>query len=992
MKKYNNNSSAEKSISLTRIRLLFRSFLCVLSVLVVFSVHANESDVSADVNIAEQSLDDALLKISKIYHVSIVLGDAELKKIVSSSFSGHFTLAEILQKLLADTKFSWRYINSNALVVERLPVEAEVVEDLGPELEEILVVAQVYTGSHLHRQHVYEVPVLQQLLATDLNRGNSRPASGRFKQLLPSASGNGINTGVSNGGDGSASLSLRGLAPSYTLILLNGDRVASSMRHGASIDLNVMPLSLASNVDVLANGASALYGADAVAGAVNIITEKEFDGFKFSQTFGQSSRNDLDSNQTEFTFGHLWDEYSLLFSFSRYQQEGLYTRQRGISADQRSLGGVDLRSSATPNSRIYLDDGQVVTPTPGVLSDAPLSEKFQSVQSEDKFDFADHTTAVLPLEQQSLLINAGTLTSADIHFDFTVNHNKSWAENTRAPEPLFSNAGYPEWSVAADNKFNLFGDAVQDIRRRLLEMGPRIQTHNKENINIKFQASQPFKLSGAPWLWQASLGWSEAESSEEFSNLASSVKLQRSAGSSSGCVGVSVDGCEPIDLFSPVGSISSGALDYIRSRMLFESEDTLANITAQIEGDLFSIGNNLPIKSVFGVSYRLETSWENTLEADSVANSRYRGKRSVSELFSEFNVPLLDDRLELQMASRYAYYSDFGDNFSPSIAANYTLLKSFAVRGGYSQGYAAPNLFEMHSAGGIRSMRLEDPCSIPENQALLAGCLKVSDPEKLQHITNLLGNKNLQPETSEHFNLGFKWSPENMSAFSLSADFYSIQIDDVIAQMSPQDLVEQAAQGYVQKGGGFVSRNSDGNISLISSSYINSGTRRVDSIDYRADAVLSTDTLGDWAFSLQASQLVLFLDQSGLDFDDDNLVGTYSPEVVGGNGALPMWKGWAQIGWRSNEWSLNYQGFYIDSMLEDIPYQDQQRKIDHWFTHNLEVSYSPAVLESLSFVVGVENILDNPAPFVASSFNNGLDARTHNLTGRYYYTQLNLSY
>lgn len=950
-----------------------------------------------DIKLPAQLLSSSLVQLSEQCQISILFNSENIKELRSQEISGKTTVIAALTELLSGSGYDWHKINQYALEVVKVEPQAEALSESSEGnnyLEEVEVFARPTTGSHVHSRRPYQASVLQTLSEADLDMGLSQPSAERLQQLIPAVTGNGLNSGVSNGGNGTASLTLRGLPTQYTLILLNGERVASSVHHTSSIDLNIMPLPLASSVEVLANGASAIYGADAVAGAVNIIVEDEFDGVKLSQSFGQSSRNDLDSSQTKMTLGKIIDDSSILLAVSDYKQEGIYSRQRDISADQRSLGGPDLRSSAIPNGRVYLADGRVLTSVAAKGADDSLASRYRSVTDQDLYDFAADTTAILPLEQQSLFVSAKTLFNKDLQVKFNTNFNRSWAENTRAPEPLFSDRGHPFWSISSDNKYNPIGDNVQGVRRRIVEMGPRLQTDNKKNLNVSLGLEQAIDIASTPWHWHANVNWSEVKSDQLFDHVASAAKLQRAAGPSINCQGADIDGCVAINLFGAAGTISSDQLDYIHSEAKLKEINQLGSFSVQLDGDLGAIGSNQPANLALGASYRFESSWQKILAEDDLLDTLYQGQRDISEVFAELNLPLMTDRLDIQVAARYADYSDFGQNLSPSFAALYRPVDAVFLRAGVSRGYVAPSLFELHSVGEVIITRLEDPCSLSENVAVLPGCNQLSDSLMKQFYSSLSGNKKLQSEESENLNMGISLGPDWLDGFSISADYYSINIDNVISSVSAGQLVTEAAAGRSAGIGNPspVVRNSQGNIKFINTSYANMGSRRVDSLDLALKAEVDHGATGRWAFHIQATRMLDYRDQSQYGYSDENLTGTYISDVIGGNGALPQWKGWAQLSWENTDIALDYRVFYIDSTTEQVPYQDREREIDSWLTHNVQLSYNPSFFDALSLTVGVENIADRSAPYVASSFNNGLDARSHNLKGRYFYGQVGFNW
>ena len=174
------------------------------------------------------------------------------------------------------------------------------------EIEEIMV-----TGSRIARADLEGSNPVTVIDRTQMLRTGA-PSVGEILQNLPSSAGGAVNTGVNNGGSGAVRFSLRGLGSQRTLVLINGKRaVASGLGANSSVDLNNIPSGMIERVEVLKDGASAIYGSDAIAGVVNIITRSDFEGAEWSSTFGQTSESDGDQTKHEFTLGTSTDKGNL---------------------------------------------------------------------------------------------------------------------------------------------------------------------------------------------------------------------------------------------------------------------------------------------------------------------------------------------------------------------------------------------------------------------------------------------------------------------------------------------------------------------------------------------------------------------------------------------------------------------------------------------------------------------------------------------------------
>jgi len=375
---------------------------------------------------------------------------------------------------------------------------------------------------------------------------------GELLKFVPAVSGNATSTAISNGGDGTATVTLRGLPASNTLVLINGRRVANDGLAGESVDLNSIPPAAVERIEILKDGASAIYGSDAIAGVVNVIMKQDFHGLLVEGFYGQAQEGDLETATQTLQYGTGISDGSFFISASHYKQEPIYSRDREISQtpDTRSLGGSDQRSSATPGSRVLLPNGQTVIAE---------GTGYRPATDEDLFNYQAFTTAVVPIERLSVYTNASYDFNEQVTGFVELSYTDTEATAILAPTPVFTAFEQEPLSVAADARYNPFGAELHDVRRRLIEFPERQQRNESEVMRFSMVVEGLF----SDWNWDAAYNWSRSEATEITRGIVNADLLQRAIGPAANCQGVDIDGCVPVNLLSFPGSISPEQVQYI---------------------------------------------------------------------------------------------------------------------------------------------------------------------------------------------------------------------------------------------------------------------------------------------------------------------------------------------------------------------------------------------------------------------------------------------
>jgi len=952
-----------------------------------------------EVDLAGGALHDALLELANELEVSLFFAKETVAGLHTESIQGQYTLEGLFSELLGEMCLTYEFVRVRLVAISPGCATTVATDTADSELasvpipapvngivEEIVVRESYLTGSRMRNPAFGQSMPLDVIDQTEI-RLSGYQSVGELLRYLPAVSGNSTSTLISNGGDGTATVTLRGLPASNTLVLLNGRRLNTDALRGSSVDLNTLPLAMVEQIEILKDGVSAIYGSDAVAGVVNIITKQNITGMTLDVYTGQSSASDLQTQNLSFVFGGSSDNWSISAGLNYYDQHGVRSSDRRLSrfSDDRPRGGIDKRSSATSPARISLDDDPVIL-IDGASGDLPTD--FRLATSEDRFEFRDFTSSIVPSKRTSAFANVSWDFAPDWQAYFEGLVTDTDAENSLAPVPLFTAFESMPLPVAAGQAFNPFGVDIDDVRRRLIELPARQQTNETTTLRgvtgIRHR-SNGFNLDVA-------LLASETEAREILSNGVNAFRIAEAL--SDDCTFP----CVPLNVFGPAGSITDDMLGFIGTGAKTSGTSQLLAITLDVDwiARETAVGD---IEVSAGGEYRheeLKTSPDQILRANGLIGggnrSPVQGSRDIFEAYAEVFIPLarhqpMLERLDLQLAVRVSRYSDFGFEVNPRMVLSWMPVETLTWRASVARGFRAPTLLQLHG-GEIQSFdQLNDPCSVAGNVDLLVGCDQQSDPLLSQFLSITGGDKTLDPERSLTYSVGMLWQPHWGNAdLAFSLDWYSIEQEDVV-ESSAQFILNQNAR--LNRFDDRVSRNVDGNIDQVLATLQNIGRREVNGFDLTASMIKDFEGLGRLTFALNATHIAKFEDKFDPETPSVDKAGTFSDEASGGLGGLPDWKLNAAISWQRENWQGHYNIYHVSELTEVVPLLERKRTIDSWTTHNTNMSYLGPKSRWIRVTLGVNNLFNQSPPFSAAAFNDSYDGRTYDITGRYYFLKFN---
>ncbi|PTS76003.1 TonB-dependent receptor [Stenotrophomonas sp. HMWF022] len=637
---------------------------------------------------------------------------------------------------------------------------------------------------------------------------------------------------------------LRNLGPERTLVLLDGKRMGTST--GGYTDLASIPTSVVERIEVLTDGASAIYGSDAIAGVVNIITRKNFDGLEASVYGGQYGQGDGQKQVYNFVYGQTGERGSITFGAE-------YSKEDEVQAKDRSF-------SRYPNGRFHPfptdDDANGWSPASnhGVLIDDMGTPKNANddiwytrantgagngMGDFREFGTADYTNASQEMWLQNKLTRRSVF--ANGNYDLTDNiratANVLYTKRTATSQI----AGYPYQSevygtpLSGDSIYNPLGKDANFIRRT--SEFPRQTESEQETFRFSAGLEGSFEFADKFWDWDVGYVYNQNKGVKTGTGNLFIPNVQNAVGPSfmdgdvarCGTPGKVIAGCTPWNPLAPYGSTGNGSLadPALQAYLFLPSHDTYTNTTkaysANISGSLFTLpAGDLAIAA--GYEHRQESGEYNPdallqsgLSTD-LAGAPTKGSYKLDEFYVELNVPVLADmpfakELSLDMAGRYSDYNTFGDTINSKFGLKWKPIDDLLVRATYSTGFRAPNIANMYGGTSQTFDAYTDPCdssfgSASRNPSVAAACGARGVPANFRQITSggaqstgpgtqsysafeSGSNPELQPETSKTWTAGLVYSPNFVQGLDVSLDWWKIRINNVIAAESVTSILNQ---------------------------------------------------------------------------------------------------------------------------------------------------------------------------------------------------------
>ncbi|WP_349741448.1 TonB-dependent receptor [Roseateles cavernae] len=744
----------------------------------------------------------------------------------------------------------------------------------------------------------------------------------------------------SPGGSGTGSVGMRGLGDTQTLVLVNGRRVpvnplADASGAGAAFDINQLPLGAIERVEILKDGGSAIYGSDAVAGVVNFILRKDFQGVELKTGWGQSSRGDATEKQAGVAagFGDLFkDRFNVLVALDVLKRDPIYRKDRDISKsmDFRRFGPIgslnlDGRSSFSPYGNILNDDfaptGETVKPCPTEL-----------VNGTCRYDpNASLLTAYNGADRVSGLI-AGTVQLTD-DIQAYARYMGSRSEDHFEAHPV------PDYFLLPDGRYYM---------GRFMQGGPRITDRKNtfNNIDLGVEGTTA-KLD-----WKLGLSHGVAKTTNRDSGYYDRAKWDDATGSGK--------------LDATSNQNDQALVDSLKVTPVRKGTAELTALDAQVGGDWFKLPGGI-VRYAAGFS-----AWQEKLVdapdaqqlagtvVGSIQQSGINRSRDAHAVFGELQLPITKT-LEAQAALRYDDYGS-ASRSSPKFGVRWQLLPQVLIRSSYSQSFKMPTLKQLHGNPG------EGAANLTAEQCVKVGMTAPCALAPYKSVTG--GNADLKPETAKSYNFGAVFE---QGALSTSVDYWRIDKDQNIEEL---DLNQAIDRGLFQRDG-------KGELRIFQNLQ-NYAQSNYSGVDVDARYKLSTAMFGKLSAKASATYYLhqRRREKAGDAWEESN--GTY---------ATPRWRTafslTSELGpWTTTAMVRTTSGFWdTDRHYDEFKQLAVLRKVSSHTEADLSLSY--AGVKNLTLGFAIKNLFDKMPPFSVTNATDNTNsqqgfAELYTSRGRYF--------
>ncbi|HET7817267.1 MAG TPA: TonB-dependent receptor [Sphingomicrobium sp.] len=891
----------------------------------------------------------------------------------------------------------------------------------------------IVTGSRIRRDPLsQDAPIVfvdqEDIAKTGLNSVND------VLQRLPS-SGGGINSKFNNSGNlgnppdgggvgaGAAEIDLRYLGSRRVLVLVDGIRYvngASASGVPGSTDLNSIPESAIERIEVLQDGASAIYGSDAIAGVVNIITKRRQKGVIGVAQLGGYQEGDGFTQNYQLSWGNGGGgPLQVVVGGNYVKQDSIRSSDRAISrfpapySNTCADGGC---SSFLPNGRYALPG---FFPTSQTLINAPTSNptiaNFRPfVSPNDRFNFAPFNFLQIPLERYGAFGNLRYELTENINFSTKLIWNRRKSKNQAAPLPfgIGPAAGITPvldaTTVHATNPFNPFGVTLDSsnmdfILRRFVEGGPRRFNQTVDTTYGVATLDGKFLIGGRDWFWDVNAAYGRNEAKQRMLGNIHSGNLRQALGPLAACTSP----CVPFNLFGGAGSITPAMMDFVTFVQNDSSKQSTWDFTGNLSGSLFELPGG-PLGIAAGLEYR---KLRGRFDPDPVVAAGFssdipalptKGSYSVKEAYAELSAPLLADRpffelLEVSGAVRLSDYSTSGSTTTLKGGVNWKPIKDLRLRGSYAEGFRAPSIGELFGTQSRFDQSLSDPCSndstapqnFNNNATVRANCIAAGVPadgsyqQANPQISVLVGgNEALDPETSKSWIFGGVYSPSFLPRFSIEANYYDIKIRGAIQTVDAEVTVTQCVVENDPAACALVTRAGGGQLTQVSGLLQNIAGIKTDGIDLNLAYRTAETGMGRFGFTWNNTFLRNF---------DVIVPATGGEQVISREGTeqgspaqgFPKWKSIGIIDWDLTSFGMTITGRRVSRLRESDGNVMKSR-----FYTDLQIRFTaPSFAENGGLALGVNNLFKTKAPGCFTCDLNNLDPTVYDVPGRYMYAR-----
>jgi iron complex outermembrane recepter protein len=817
---------------------------------------------------------------------------------------------------------------------------------------------------------------------------------------------------------------LRGLGSNRTLVLVNGRRFVSGSPTSSAVDLNNIPTAMVERIEITTGGASAVYGSDAIAGVVNIITKKSFDGVSIDVSTTRPTQSGGEEEYASFTFGSDLGKASFVTNVSFAKQHQIsymdrdYLRNGPIVVRNPDLDSDDpnsplgilwghgeqvLASYAKSGTFVsggerytFNDDGSVRLMNLGEPL-PPLVSGRRDYLGGEGYSFAENSHLRTPLERMSFVTN--------MNYEINDNHNMSMELNlTRSEAYGESSPAFLFFGLTSDNAFlpqeaaDLIDDAggIVGLGYLAADFGNRrySQERSLARISLGFDGmitdNWSYDVYGATGHVQADTEWYGEMFEQRFYDATDAINLDGNIVCRD--ENARANGCLPLNVFGR-GIYSDEAYDWVSTDAIRRSSISQSVLGATVSGDLVELPAGF-VAAAFSAEYRKEiasTLPDPAMRAGLLFNNKsqpLKGSFDVKEISAEVSIPLLADvafakHVTLETAVRYMDYSTSGSDNAWKVGVNWEVNDDLRFRLNHAKSVRAPNIAELYNPPGQTFRSLTDLCALSQRDGLnpdykaniLANCAAQGVPVDFEPTDEwksstrpgfIIGNTDLSNEEAKDWTVGFIYTPSYVDGLSLTVDYWQFELTNVINSFSGNSVVKYCYQSSSLDNPFCPLLERDPVTHDISNYFekpVNSATRDVKGVDIEAAYTFDT-AFGDFDLRLISTYSKEY-DLNPTGFAEDLI--QYAGEIE-----FPEWKHRMTTRYSYDDFSAVLTMTHRSSTVNSndwTPNRNNYNDIPSYTTFDLTSRYN--VTDDLQLRAGVLNMFDRNPPRIPGAFSNG---------------------
>ena len=817
--------------------------------------------------------------------------------------------------------------------------------------EEAKVERIAVTGSRIQRSDMETASPVTVIDAASI-RSEGFTSVDELLQAQTSMAGAAVGSSTNNGADGVAQVDLRGMGSQRTLVLLNGRRMVNSgSGANSSVDLNSIPVAMIARVEILKDGASAVYGSDAIAGVVNIITKKDFDGFQLDVLGGMSDKGDGENGEVSALYGFNTDTGNYTFGAA-------YSDRRGVVQSDRDW--------TTPGNSSFIPTGS--------LNGQVKDENGNWVARDTGYDYTQDSFYQTPSKRYSLFANMTQELGDDVVLTGDFLYTKRKSNQQLAPQPanlqldVCGEDGVdPLKCITLDQSMVDAGIKPDDkgelnYRRRMNDVGPRIYSQDTDTWRISAGLEGSLDINtGMNWDVSYTYGNNKADTSVDNSINAN---LMTDAIYANPDLWFSGDPITDQDLLNAV-SYNEQA----------DGGNEQHALSAGLNGELFELDAGA-VAFAIGAEYRYESGYFNpdpivvAGESTAAQQDPTDGSYSVISVFQEVSVPFTE-KLTGEFALRFDDYSTFGNASTWKIGLTYEATDDLMLRTVAATGFRAPSVSELYGGNSGSFDYLVDPWGNSQDQQILV---------------NRTSDENLKPEESESYTAGLVYSPSYVDGMSLTVDYWRFKVTNAIARLDTQAGLNACYADPSSSSCETFNIGPNGDLDNLTNSLTNVGFQDTSGIDFNLAYSFEALSL-DWTISNDTTYL--------LNFEQDNE--DYTGTIDGNFGAYAQVRNNFSIKAAQGDWSVMYFNRYIGEMDDHYTDYDENddpfaalSKAESVLYHNISGTYH--LNDEITFSAGVKNFTDEEPTTVSNGSDGGTIPEVYDVIGRTYFAGVSMKF